>query len=411
MVFIFSDSAVSEKFYSLKENILNMRITRILERTIPLTTNISNSARSLKDIRTTIVAVVSDVIRNGKPLIGFAFSSIGRASHGTPIRERIAPRVLDSSPDSMLDASGTNFCPAKIHAVAMHNEKLGGDAERSAAIGTLDIAVWDLVAKIEEKPLHQVLAERFNSGKVEKSVFCYVGGGWYRPGQTTQDLQDEMRGHLDAGYSMLKMKVGGLTLDEDCKRIEAVLKIVGNSKFLAVDANCIFDRQQAIDCAKAIAQFGLRWYEEPCHPLDFESYKAVSEVYEPPLAACENLFSPRELENFLLYSGFRSDKDIVQIDPPLAYGISGYLSVIEIAQKHGFNRKSLFPHGGNLMGLHIAAGFGLGGCESYPGVFGAAGGFNDEVILKNGYAILPKSPGLGFEAKPELFPIMQEMIS
>jgi len=388
-----------------------MRITKILERTIPLATNISNSARSLQDIRTTIVAVVSDVIRGRKPLTGFAFSSIGRASHSAPIRERIAPRVLAVPPESVLNAAATNFDPDKLHAVAMRNEKLGGDAERSAAIGTVNIAVWDLVAKIEEKPLHQVLAERFSGGDVQDRVFCYVGGGWYRPGQTTQDLQDEMRGHLAAGYSMVKMKVGGLALAEDCKRIEAVLKVIGDSKSLAVDANCIFDRQQAIDCGKAIAPFGLRWYEEPCHPQDYEIYKAVAEAYAPPLASCENLFSPRELENFLLYSGFRSDRDIIQIDPPLAYGISGYLRVIEIAQKHGFTRKSLFPHGGNLMGLHIAAGFGLGGCESYPGVFGAAGGFNDEVSLQNGYAILPRSPGLGFEMKPELFPMMREMIS
>lgn len=388
-----------------------MRITKVLEKTIPLATNISNSARSLKDIKTTIVAVVSDVIRSGRPLVGFAFSSIGRASHGAPLRERLVPRVLGASPELLLNVAGTNFDPARLHSVVIQNEKLGGDAERSAAIGTLDIAVWDLVAKIEEKPLHHVLAERFSAGNIQDRVFCYVGGGWYRQGQTTKDLQSEMRGHLDAGYSMLKMKVGGLPLVEDCKRIEAVLEVVGDSQSLAVDANCIFDRQQAIDCGKAIAPFGLRWYEEPCHPHDYEAYKAVAQSYSLPLASCENLFSPRELENFLRYSRLRGDRDIIQIDPPLAYGITGYLRVIEIAQRLGFSRKSLFPHGGNLMGLHIAAGFGLGGCESYPGVFGAAGGFNDEVTIAGGYASLPQSPGLGFEAKPELFPVMREMIS
>lgn len=388
-----------------------MRIAKILEKTIPLSVNISNSRRNLRDMKTTIVAVVSDVMRGGKPLTGFAFSSIGRASHGAQVRERVAPRVLGAAPEALLDDAGTNFDPPKLLEAARQNEKLGGDAERSAAMGTFDIAVWDLVAKIEDKPLHRVLAERYSGGRVLDRVFCYVGGGWYFPGQTTEDLQAEMRRHQDAGYSMLKMKVGGLSLAEDCRRIEAVLKVTGSGDRLAVDANAVFERDQAIECAKAIAPYRLRWYEEPCHPQDFEAYKAVGQSYAPPLASCENLFSPRELENFLLYSGFRGDRDIIQIDPPLAYGISGYLEVLAVAERHGFSRQSLFPHGGNLMGLHIAGGFGLGGCESYPKVFGIASDFNDEVSIRDGHAMLPHSPGLGFEAKPELFPVMRDMLA
>ena len=98
----------------------------------------------------------------------------------------------------------------------MRNEKSGGHSERSIGIGTIEVAVWDAVAKIDGKPLHRVLAERYNGGKVLDKVFCYVGGGWYAPGKTIKDLQDEMRRHLDAGYTMVKMKVGGAPLAEDC---------------------------------------------------------------------------------------------------------------------------------------------------------------------------------------------------
>ena len=122
----------------------------------------------------------------------------------------------------------------------MRNEKSGGHSERSVGIGTIETAVWDAVAKIEDKPLHRVLAERYSGGKLADKVFCYVGGGWYLPGETHQTVQDEMRRHLDAGYTMLKMKVGGLPLADDMKRVEAVKRILPAGTQLAVDANCKF---------------------------------------------------------------------------------------------------------------------------------------------------------------------------
>ena len=157
----------------------------------------------------------------------------------------------------------------------MRNEKSGGHSERSVGIGTIEVAVWDAVAKIEGKPLHRVLAERYNGGKVQDKVFCYVGGGWYAPGKTTKDLQDEMRRHLDSGYTMVKMKVGGATLAEDMSRIEAVKATVGNRGELAVDANSKFERDEAIAYAKAMSPYKLRWYEEPCDPLDFATLAEI----------------------------------------------------------------------------------------------------------------------------------------
>ena len=114
-----------------------------------------------------------------------------------------------------------------------------------------------------------LLAERYNGGKIADKVFCYVGGGWYAPGKTTKDLQDEMRRHLDAGYTMVKMKVGGMPLDDDLARVEAVKSILPKGGELAVDANSKFARDDALAYARGLAPFGLRWFEEPCDPLDF----------------------------------------------------------------------------------------------------------------------------------------------
>jgi D(-)-tartrate dehydratase len=214
-----------------------MRIVDIRETAIPLKSTLANSSFDFTEMTTSVVAVITDVIRNGKPVCGFAFNSTGRYACGAQMRARFIPRILTADPASLLDDSGDNLDPEKIFGCMMRREKAGGHSERSIAIGTIEVALWDAVAKIADKPLHAALAERFNGGKIAGKVFCYVGGGWYWPGQTIKDLQDEMRRHLDAGYTTVKMKVGGLPLDQDLRRLEAVLQIVGSGEHLAVDAN------------------------------------------------------------------------------------------------------------------------------------------------------------------------------
>ena len=312
-------------------------------------------------------------------------------------------------PVSLLDDTGGNLDPAKIFGCMMRREKAGGHSERSIAIGTIEVAIWDAVAKIADKPLHTVLAERFNGGKVADKVFCYVGGGWYWPGQTIKDLQDEMRRHLGAGYTMVKMKVGGLPLEEDLRRLEAVLEIVGSGEHLAVDANCKFDRDESLRYAEALSPYKLRWFEEPCDPLDFALFAELAEIYGPPLATGENLYSAQDVENLVRFGGFRAGRDVIQIDPPQAYGIGQYAKTLEMLARRGWPRTSLFPHGGNQMSLAIAAGFGLGGAESYPGVFGDFGGFADDATIENGTISLSERPGIGFEGQARLYRIMREL--
>jgi D(-)-tartrate dehydratase len=175
-----------------------MRIVDIRECVIPLKSEIRNSSFDFSEMTTSVVAVLTDVARDGAPVTGFAFNSTGRYACGAAMRARFIPRILRAAPASLLDGSGENFDPEKVLAVMMQREKSGGHSERSIAIGTIEVALWDAVAKIAGKPLHRLLAERYNGGKLATKVFCYVGGGWYFPGQTIADLQDEMRRHLDA---------------------------------------------------------------------------------------------------------------------------------------------------------------------------------------------------------------------
>jgi D(-)-tartrate dehydratase len=387
-----------------------MRIVDIRECAVPLKSEIRNSSFDFSEMTTSVVAVITDVVRDRKPVVGFAFNSTGRYACGAAMRARFIPRILSADPRSLLDETHENFDPEKILAAMMQREKSGGHSERSIAIGTIEVAVWDAAAKIAGKPLHRLLAERYNGGRSANRVFCYVGGGWYAPGQTVKDLQDEMRRHLDAGYTMVKMKVGGLPLADDVRRVEAVKTTLPIHAQLAVDANAKFGREEAFAYAQALAPFRLRWFEEHCDPLDFALLADIAARYEPPLATGENLFSTQDVENLVRFGGLRPDRnDVIQIDPPQAYGIAQYAHTVAMLERHGWPRSALFPHGGNQMALAIAAGFGLGGAESYPGVFGAFGGFADDANLDDGYITLSERPGIGFEGQSALYSVMKAL--
>ena len=386
-----------------------MRITKIIEETKSIKSDMKNAYIDFSKMTLSLVAVCSDVIRNGKPLIGYGFNSNGRYGQGHLIRERFVPRILECKPNLLLNEEEDNFDPHKIWKTMMTNEKPGGHGERSVAVGTIDMAVWDLVSKIENKPLFQLLSERYGNGKPNKRVFVYAAGGYYWPEGNLDALKDEMKSYLDKGYSVVKKKIGGLSLSEDCKRIEAVLKILGPNQKLAVDANGKFNLKTALDYARELSNYNLFWYEEPGDPLDFELHYKLTKEYKNSLATGENLFSHQDARNLIRYSGIRKDNDYLQFDCALSYGLVEYLKILEIIKEYGWSFDRCIPHGGHQMSLAIAAGLGLGGNESYPDLFQPYGGFPDNVEVQNGYVELPDLPGIGFEGKNDLIKQMKEL--
>jgi len=387
-----------------------MKITEIRESTRPIKSNIRNAYIDFSKMTLSLVAVVTDVIRDGQPVIGYGFNSNGRYGQGALMRERFIPRVLEASPDSMLDGNGV-LCPHKVWATMMNNEKPGGHGERSVAIGTIDMAVWDAVAKIERVPLYQLLAERYGDGKPNREVFVYAAGGYYWPGQGIEGLTREMQSYLDRGYSVVKKKIGGGSLSEDCKRIEAVLKLLGPGQRLAVDANGRFDLKTAIEYGKALSQYDLFWYEEAGDPLDFELQAELANHYDKPMATGENLFSMQDARNLIRYGGMRRDRDWLQFDCALSYGLVEYLRTLEMLREYDWSPKRCVPHGGHQMSLAIAAGLGLGGNESYPDLFQPYGGFPDGVKVENSIVTLPELIGIGFEGKADLYSEMKALAS
>jgi L-alanine-DL-glutamate epimerase-like enolase superfamily enzyme len=380
-----------------------MKIVDIRERSVPLASSMRNASIDFSKMTAGITAIITDVIRDGKPVIRYGIGSNGRYAQGGILRERLIPRVLEAAPEDLIDDARDNFDPAKVLACMMRNEKPGGHGDRAFAAAAIDMAMWDIVAKLEEKPLWQVIANRFNGDAADERVLVYPGGGYYYPGKGIEPLQDEMRKYQEQGYRVLKMKVGGADLATDLRRIEAALEVVGDGSNLAVDANGRFSLEEAIEFGKAVEPYKLFWFEEPGDPLDFELQAELTNHYSGPMATGENLFSAQDAKNLVLYGGMRPTLDWIQIDPALAYGFTEYLKVDAMMTEAGWDRRQQIPHGGHQLGLNMAAGMQLGGSESYPLVFQPWGGFADDVDIIDGYARPHDTPGIGIELKSEVY--------
>ncbi|MDA8298012.1 MAG: mandelate racemase [Actinomycetota bacterium] len=387
-----------------------MRIVAIHDGILPISSSIRNAWIDFNQMDCSIVAVVSDVVRDHSPLVGYGFNSNGRYSQHDILRRRMIPRLLAAAPADLLDATGENLDPARAWDVMMANEKPGGHGERSVAVGVLDMALFDLAAKIADVPLARFVADRYGDGAPDERVSVYAAGGYYQPNKGLFELQDEMRGFLDAGYVRVKMKIGGAPLAEDLARIEAVLDVLGgNGDALAVDANGRFDLATALEYANALDPYQLAWYEEPSDPLDYATHAEIAAAYNGALATGENLFSHQDARNLVRYGNVRAERDIFQFDPALSYGLVEYLRTLAMLREHNISPRRCIPHGGHQFAVHLAAALHLGGNESYPNEFSPAGGFADDAVIDHGFLAPSSAPGIGIEEKAALYRAMRAL--
>jgi L-alanine-DL-glutamate epimerase-like enolase superfamily enzyme len=392
-----------------------MRIVSVRQGTAPIASAIANAYIDFSKMTASIVAVtVEDA--GGLRATGYGFNSNGRYAQPGLLAERFVPRLLEASEAEITAADGS-LNPAGAWAAMMRNEKPGGHGERSVAVGVLDMALWDAAAKLAGVPLWKLLAERFNGGVADDAAWVYAAGGYYYPGKGVDELLEEMKRYLGMGYATVKMKIGGApgtslkdALAEDMARITAVLQLLGgDGARLAVDVNGRFGLHAALTYAAALQPMGLRWYEEPLDPLDYATHATLAEHYAPPIATGENLFSMQDARNLIRHGGLRPDRDVLQFDPALSYGLVEYLRTLDMLAAHGWSRRRCVPHGGHQFALNIAVGLGLGGNESYPEVFAPFGGFADDVPVVDGRVAMPTTPGIGFEAKNALYAVLRTL--
>src|SRR6202035_802351 len=231
---------------------MSVRIVEVREVTKPISSPIRNAYIDFTKMTTSLVAVVTDVVRDGKPVVGYGFNSNGRYGQGGLIRERFAPRLLEADPKTLLDEAGGNLDPDKVWATLMSNETPAGHGERSVAVGTIDMGVWDAVAKIAGKPLFRLLAERHGLNPNPR-VFVYAAGGYYYPGKDLSMLRDEMRSYLDRGYNVVKMKIVGAP--RPCSRRSARTR---NSPSTPTAASISKPRSPTPGCCATIRCSGTR---------------------------------------------------------------------------------------------------------------------------------------------------------
>ncbi|WP_026257321.1 enolase C-terminal domain-like protein [Actinopolymorpha alba] len=388
-----------------------MRITDVKVAEAPIGSRFSNAVIDFSRMTVSVIAVETDVVVAGERVVGYGFNSNGRYAQTGILTERVLPRLRDAASEVLVDPETGILDPVTARAVMMTNEKPGGHGDRAVAVGIVDMALWDAVAKATGRPLYQALHDRFNLvDKPAESVWVYAAGGYYYPDGTLGSLRDEIRSYLDLGYRDVKIKIGGASLASDLERIEGVLAILPDGCRLAVDANGRFDLPTALSYASALSAYDLLWYEEPCDPLDYLSHAVLAEEYPGRLATGENLFAVQEVRNLARHAGLRPHQDILQMDPSLSYGAAEYAEMLGCLCARGWQAARCCPHGGHLYNLAVAAAFGLGGCESYPRVFEPFGGFVDEQPIEDGRVRLANDlPGIGIEGKAALHDLVRRL--
>lgn len=384
-----------------------VRIVAAREKTVTLSSVGRNADIDLTEMTASAVVLISDAFRGGRPVAGLAFDSIGRYGHGGLLRERFFPRLLGADPELYAATKGAGVDPHRVWSVVMRNEKPGGHGDRAGAVGLIDAAIWDLQAKLEDKPLWRVLQE-WHPGAGGRSVPAYASGGHYRAEDDRAALRDEVMRLRDLGYTRFKIKTGGLDMARDGARIEAVLPLVAPNA-LAVDCNCAFDRETAPRRLAQLGGYGLAWIEEPVDPLDYALHADVIASCETPIATGENIFSAADARNLLRHAGPRRDRDFLNMDISLGYGIVEYLRMLAILSERGWSRKSCLPHAGHLLSLQVCVGLGLGSHEAAP-FHPEIGRYPDDVRLENGSLIVGDTPGVGFERMPDLAPMFVDML-
>jgi L-alanine-DL-glutamate epimerase-like enolase superfamily enzyme len=260
-----------------------------------------------------------------------------------------------------------------------HIHYVGRGGITAFAMSAVDIALWDLRGKRENRALWQM------AGGAERTAKAYRGG--IDLNFPIERLLASIESYLEAGFSAVKIKVGQRELADDVTRVKAVRELIGPDIIFMVDANYGFDVPQAIAAAQAFQPFDLLWFEEPIEPDNYLGHATIAERTGMPLAMGENLHTIHEFE----YARAQAKLSFIQPDASNCGGVTGWLRA---AALFGPTQVPVCSHGMQELHVSLVAGFPSDGwVEAHS--FDIDQYTTHPLILDDGRAVAPNGPGTG----------------
>lgn len=330
---------------------------------------LSNGLHTYSEVSHCVVTVETD---GGITGYGVGSAKAGEKEH----RDNFAEKMIGMDPTLTEAIWGKYWSP----------KQYGRRGVETRALSSLDLALWDIKAKLAKMPLYRML------GGFANRVPTYVAGGYYANGKTTKDLQAEMASYVERGAKAVKMKVGAVPIADDVARIKAVRDAIGPGIKLMIDANCAYRYYEAIRIARRIEEFDVFWFEEAVQPDDYDGFRKIAAATAIPLATGENEYTKH---------GFRDLIDtqaiaILQPDARHMGGVTEFMKVAAMAQAHGLD---ICPHGDQQAHLQLLAAIPNAlFLEFYPKEFEPMHGkvYRETPDLQpDGTVIVPETPGLG----------------
>jgi len=276
-------------------------------------------------------------IRTDAGITGWASSSFGMIAGGP----RVVQTILEEEVKPVLLGKDPAF-PRRIRAdlwKALEYQGVGGATQ--FAIAAVDIAIWDILGKSANLPVYKML------GAFRDRLPVYSMCGWYYDNDDDlSHLKRVITEAMEQGYQAVKIKVGRGSLDEDVRRIRLAQDVLGKGRNLMVDANQVFNRNDALRRGRVYQEMGCFWYEEPLAPQEMEGYAELARELDMRIATGENLNTRYAFADLISRHG----ADVVQPDNRRAGGVTEWMEIAAIADAFGLEVAS---HGGGATNLNM----------------------------------------------------------
>jgi L-alanine-DL-glutamate epimerase-like enolase superfamily enzyme len=323
---------------------------------------------------TTVIAV--EAVSGDTRGLGFTYGPVACA---TLIEEFLSDAVVGRPVED---------APGSWSAMVRSIRNVGRPGVASMAIAAVDVALWDLKARLLGTSLFRLL------GAARDRVPVYASGGF--TSLSERDLQRQLEGWAEDGFSRAKIKIGtdwGSHIDRDLDRIALARKTLGPEVELFVDANGGYSRKQAIRVGRSLAAEGVTWFEEPVSSDDVDGLREIREAIDVEVAAGEYAY------DLFAFARLIPGVDVLQADVSRCAGITEWLRACALAAVHGLQvsghtAQSLHAHPActvaNLRHLEYFVDHQRADRLLFDGVLDPVGG---------SLAPDPTRPGLGLELK------------